>query len=662
MSSDRNRRDKHPSGLAISLDRRGFLMLGATVGAGLLLPDTIGCGPDTDPDPETPFNPELTTLDWVRSQDGVLDIEMTITATQVVVGSHVFMTRAYTDVKVNKGTASFENGGYTGKVPGPTLDVQPGDTIRLTLINKLPADGSAMDPTDCGISSGSSSSSTGGHSHGLPGMTNNTTNLHVHGLHVDPGPPGDDVLLAIPPGDPPYTFIIKLPKDEITMPDGTPVRHPAGTYWYHPHVHQSTAIQVFGGMAGAILIRDPESDDLDALFSPDPEPGQRQGKEQLLVVGEFMLQTCNGTTRLATYNEIVTDAEGTVDFFTINGEVNPVIRMHPSEVQRYRLIHAGFHLPLDIAFLRVPDDQVDRTTSLPRHEYKPFPYDCPTTKFDPDQHNAFEEARNALRAKSLPYVQVATDGITYAKPLQMPMANAVSEVEYLIGPGNRVDILAQFDKGTYLMVTLGYDLGFACSEPQALATIIVEGDPDTSIQIPTTMKTPALYPGFDDTSKPENQIVNTRTLEFKGHVDKGATSTAGYHFSIDGKEFCESRVDQCVALGAGEEWTINNIQDGGTLHPFHIHVNSFLVTSINGKTPSNAIWRDTLLLPKDGDGTNGLAGTFTFRSRFLHYTGKYVLHCHMLQHEDLGMMQIVDVEDGAMCGPPPPDDACPPPL
>ncbi|WP_437508138.1 multicopper oxidase family protein [Sorangium sp. So ce1099] len=652
MSSNGNKRDTRSSGLALSIDRRNFLRLGATVSAGLFLPEVLGCGSDpVSPGTVTPPNPEIQKPAWVRSKDGVLDIEITITETDVTVGAYTFKTRAYTGLTVNKGTASF-TGTYTGKLPGPTLEVSPGDTIIMKLMNKLPSDNLNVDPTDCGIANASGSSTTGGDSHHVPGFSNNTTNMHVHGLHVDPGPPGDDVLLEIAPGES-YDFVFKIPKD-LPMPDGTVANHPAGTYWYHPHVHRSTAIQVMGGMAGAILIRDPANDDLDALFAPEPQAGQ--GKEQLLVIGEFMLQTldtCPGAPRLATYNEIVTDADGTTDFFTVNGQVNPIIRMRPSEVQRYRLIHAGFHLPLDVAFVRVPDDQVDSATKLPKAGYTPFSYACPANKhFDSEQDPGFLAAQNALRAQSVPYVQVATDGVTYPKPISMPMADAVSEVEYLIGPGNRVDILAQFQKGTYQMVTLGYDLGFACSEPQVLGTIIVDGEPDTSIEIPATMKTPALYPGFDDTMKPGNMVSKKRSLEFKVVVDKGATGTSGYHFTIDGKEFCEGRVDQCMATGATEEWTVNNVQKGASLHPFHIHVNSFLVTSLNGKPPAYPIWRDTLLLPRDGYDMDGLGGTFTFLSRFLHFEGAYVLHCHMLQHEDLGMMQLIDVEKDGICTPP----------
>ncbi|MBZ5710714.1 multicopper oxidase family protein [Nannocystis pusilla] len=629
---------------ALTLDRRGFLTVGATLGAGFLLPDITGCSSSDDDNPPNPIeNGELFTPASVRSRDGLLDIEMTITETEVTVGQYTFMTRAYTGLKVNHGEASFGDTTYTGVVPGPSIELRPGDKLKLKLINDLPDDGSAVDPPDCAGGSGG-----GGHDGHGAGTDNNTTNLHTHGLHVDPGQPGDDVFLKIRPRET-YDFVFDIPRD-IDMPDGTKASHPAGTYWYHPHMHGSTAIQVAGGMVGAIIIRDEERDDLDRLFSPEPGPGQ--GKEQLLVVGEYMIQTkdsCDGKTRLATYGEMGHAGplpSGVEDFFHINGQLNPVIRMRPSEVQRFRLLHTGFRAPLDIAFLRVPDDQVDAATSLPKPDYDPFGYSCASPpKVQPTLN------RDELRAKSATYYQVATDGITYGAPLKMPLANPVSEVEYVIPPGGRVDMLVQFEAGTYQMVALGYP-DFVCWEPQVLATVVVSGESDTSLQIPQVLTPPALYPPFDDTSKPGNEVTNTRQVEFAVTVDDAQVA----HFTIDGKTFCHGRVDQCVHLGAVEEWTIINkitVPAGASVHPFHIHVNSFLVTSINGKNPSQPIWRDTCIIP-----TNGQAdGTLTFLSRFLHFQGQYVLHCHILEHEDEGMMQVVEVQDAA-CPPPPVDDAC----
>lgn len=627
----------------VALARRAFLSVGATLGAGLLLPELTGCGEgEVDGDPVA--NDELFTPASVRSKDGVLDIELTITETEVTVGQYTFMTRAYTGLKVHRGEASFGDATYTGTVPGPSIELRPGDQLKLKLINRLPDDGSAVDPPDCGMGGGGGGGHGGGHG---AGTHNNTTNLHTHGLHVDPGPPGDDVFLAIGPGQS-YDFVFDIPRD-IDMPDGTKASHPAGTYWYHPHAHGSTAIQVAGGMVGAIIIRDEEKDDLDKLFSPEPGPGQ--GKEQLLVVGEFMIQTkdaCDGKTRLATYGEMAHSGPlpaGVEDFFHVNGQLNPILRMRPGEVQRLRLLHTGFRAPLDIAFLRVPDDQLDPATSLPKPDYDPFGYSCASSGGPPMLD------RDGLRAKSATYYQVATDGITYGAPLKMPLADAVSEVEYVIPPGGRADLLTQFEAGTYQMVALGY-LDFVCWAPQVLATVIVSGERDTSLQIPQVLTPPALYPSFDDMSKPGNTVTNKRQVEFEVTIDD-----AGPHFTIDGRTFCEGRVDQCVRFGAVEEWTlVNKFTDTGgeSIHPFHIHVNSFLVTSINGKAPAQPIWRDTCLIPTSGTNADG---TLTFLSRFLHYTGQYVLHCHILEHEDEGMMQLVEVQE-AECPPPPMDDAC----
>jgi FtsP/CotA-like multicopper oxidase with cupredoxin domain len=85
-----------------------------------------------------------------------------------------------------------------------------------------------------------------------------------------------------------------------------------------------------------------------------------------------------------------------------------------------------------------------------------------------------------------------------------------------------------------------------------------------------------------------------------------------------------------------EEWTIINDQPQDPEdHVFHIHVNDMLLTKVNGILLAEPVWCDTAILPSNG--------SITFRSRFLDFTGKYMLHCHMMNHEDLGMMQVVEV-------------------
>ena len=124
---------------------------------------------------------------------------------------------------------------YTGKVAdpkipyvGPTVDIRPGETWRVTIHNDLPQQPLADCVANVDVNT--------------PHCFN-TTNLHTHGLWISPTGNSDNVLLSIRPG---VTFQYE---------SNIPIDHPAGTFWYHPHLHGSTAIQVSNGMAGALIIR-----------------------------------------------------------------------------------------------------------------------------------------------------------------------------------------------------------------------------------------------------------------------------------------------------------------------------------------------------------------------------------------------------------------------
>ncbi|MEA5499230.1 multicopper oxidase domain-containing protein [Limnoraphis robusta Tam1] len=98
---------------------------------------------------------------------------------------------------------------YNGQIPGPRLEAKPGDTIRINFTNKL----------------------------------SQPTNLHYHGLHISPTGNADNVFLHIPPGES-FTYEFTLAKN-----------HPSGTFWYHPHLHGLVAEQLFGGLAGLLIVR-----------------------------------------------------------------------------------------------------------------------------------------------------------------------------------------------------------------------------------------------------------------------------------------------------------------------------------------------------------------------------------------------------------------------
>lgn len=127
----------------------------------------------------------------LASSAGALTFELAVSETQIDVGGT--SARMLT---------------YNGTVPGPTLHLRPGDTLRVRLINGL----------------------------------DQPTNLHTHGLVVSAEGNGDNPFVSVEPGES-FDYEISLPDD-----------HPHGVFWYHPHRHGFVADQVFGGLYGAIVV------------------------------------------------------------------------------------------------------------------------------------------------------------------------------------------------------------------------------------------------------------------------------------------------------------------------------------------------------------------------------------------------------------------------
>jgi FtsP/CotA-like multicopper oxidase with cupredoxin domain len=122
---------------------------------------------------------------------------------------------------------------YSGCLTSPLIEVRPGQTLHIALNNRL----YPTDPT-CGATPAPYLQ--------LPSGVGcfSTTNLHTHGLHVSPSGISDNVLREMPPSAMPYPVRIAVPSD-----------HPAGTFWYHAHMHGSTAVGVSSGDAGVLIVR-----------------------------------------------------------------------------------------------------------------------------------------------------------------------------------------------------------------------------------------------------------------------------------------------------------------------------------------------------------------------------------------------------------------------
>ena len=204
-----------------------------------------------------------------------------------------------------------------------------------------------------------------------------------------------------------------------------------------------------------------------------------------------------------------------------------------------------------------------------------------------------------------------------------------------LAPGNRVEMLVQAPQtGGSFKITIG-------KGKTTLFTVNVSGNAVSNpITFPPPQSAFPSMPGF--LTDIMGQVTVHRELHFKTTPGTGraAITNVPPSHTINGKKFENQHFQETVQLGATEEWTIYN--DGGPAHPFHIHVNPFQVIAI--KTSANAqeielprpwIWWDNIALPP--------GGYVRMLSRFLDFSGAYVLHCHILGHEDRGMMEMVNV-------------------
>ena len=133
--------------------------------------------------------------------------------------------------QVNLGGKSASLLTYNGQIPGPRLEAKPGDKVRIRFTNKL------VQPT----------------------------NLHYHGLHVSPTGNADNIFLSLPSGES-FTYEFAIPQN-----------HPGGIFYYHPHLHEFVAEQVFGGLGGPFIIRG----ELDEI------PEIKAAKDVLLFLKDF---------------------------------------------------------------------------------------------------------------------------------------------------------------------------------------------------------------------------------------------------------------------------------------------------------------------------------------------------------------------------------------
>jgi len=387
-----------------------------------------------------------------------------------------------------------------------------------------------------------------------------------------------------------------------------------GTHWYHAHKHGSTALNLANGMAGALIIQGDYDATLHAYYSSKGQPLQ----ERVLVLQQF--SAVLGLLR----------AQGKADLVSVNGQYQPILEMQPNQTQMWRFINACHQAPVPL------------NTS-----------------------------------PNLKWVQTAQDGVQLNPTNYNPDPSAVTNTfpvpakTFFIGgkwlstgslaPGNRVDLLVRAPS------TAGdYPVTFGGSNT-ILMIVRVTGTAVNSTPFPSQAEFPQM-PGFlSDIVPPVGMVkreirFNTTKAQFasptptptpQGSAGGRNPSPTPLPFipnappmhTINGKQF-SGEIDQYMKLGATEEWTLfNDTPAGGPAHPFHIHINPFQIVqwfdpALN-LPPSGVpmgkpwVWWDNFALPP--------GGWVKMLTRFVDFTGTYVFHCHIVGHEDRGMMQLVNV-------------------
>jgi FtsP/CotA-like multicopper oxidase with cupredoxin domain len=541
---------------------------------------------------------------------------------------------------------AIEVGGENIGITGPTLYVDARElsadqqfvSLKIKLCNRL-------NSTDCSVPGGVSDH--GGHGANMNNPAHfqaDFTNLHTHGMHVSPSGVSDNVFVLLEPGQF-FDYTIDMPKD-----------HPAGTHWYHAHNHGATATQLGNGMAGALIV----------AGGLDDAEGIKGRTDHVFVFQQIPWDNCQPNNPATPYvptspgaNTYKCDGtigpgfvnwdqvtEGWAKFYTrhtlVNGQTKPKLTMQPGEVQRWRFLHAGIQQNLQLHLCAKGDNT------------------CATT--------------------GVPLNRIAIDGIATGKIQPMN--------EVLMAPGYRVDVLIQApacDQPTceYQLIDRGSTPSDSLLERneqgQVLAVIEVSGAA-LDQQLPTDLSAYLPYKDVQPdeidneqivvyapsqttlcdacTANPDDKAACTGCNNFKACAANSSDVDAcnGTLYNINGQPFDPSVVRE-LTLDTASKWTLSAATWGP--HPFHIHVNPFQLTDVKCDGTQNPLvdlaldkllWRDVLLVQK--------GCTYTVLSRYEDFTGKFVQHCHILNHEDQGMMEAVNINPATTI--PPVEPTAPP--
>jgi FtsP/CotA-like multicopper oxidase with cupredoxin domain len=453
----------------------------------------------------------------------------------------------------------------------PTLHVNPGDTLKVTLTNNIPAP----------IGGPAELMSNAADICGDATMTAASVNMHFHGTNVAPKCHSDDVIHTLVNSGETFTYTIKIPANE-----------PPGLYWYHPHVHTLSEAALQGGASGVIEVEG----------IANLQPAVSGLPERILVIRDQLLE--NTAARGPAGYPPTWDVSLNYVPIVYPEYVSPIVQTNAGEQEFWRVTNASANTVADLQVM----------------------YD-----------NKAQDLQIA-----------AFDGVPTGSQDGKRQGTLVKQKDILLPPGGRAEFIVTAPSASVknaILLTEAIDTGhFGDKDPQrVLATI-------QNVVAPTGLPRLAKRSGPPNKQRFENLADVRPTAQRLLYFSEVG---GNYFITVDGQtpEVFDPNNPPAITTtqGAVEDWTIEN--RSAEVHEFHIHQVHFLLEAVNG-TPlpkRQQQFYDTYQVPYWIGG--GDYPSITVRMDFRGPTvGDFVYHCHILKHEDRGMMAIIRVQKNHRAG------------
>ncbi len=486
----------------------------------------------------------------------------------------------------------------------PTLRLQPGDRLILTLKNEISV--SAMSSSSIGASTlipmndvhhGKDDPCAGGT------MSPASTNLHFHGLAIPPLCHQDETLKTlIEPGGPPFEYRIQIPKNQ-----------PPGLYWYHPHIHGFSEDQILGGASGAIIVEGVER----------AVPRVADLPERVLIIRDEKMPEGSASEKA--------DPNRPTKQLSLNYVPVPypkyppaVIQMKPLERQFWRVLNASADTYVDLS---VEFGGKRQSLGIVALDGVPVRYGDPGAEsYAPEQSHIFLPP--AARAEfTLTGPPAGVSGRLLTSYVYRGAADEGKPVVPINSaqPALRVG-QDDIDAARPLAVIFTTEVSAA---PFVLPASVAPDRPASSLSAVRPVRKRTLY--FSE-KLVDSRNPHSATLFF--------ITEDGHTPSVFDTNSAEPTIT--VPQGNVEDWTIENRSQES--HTFHIHQLHFIVVGGRGIPWEETTLRDTIDLPAWDGFRKYPSATLRMDFRDPSIVGTFPFHCHISQHADGGMMGTVRVE------------------